>query len=193
MEQKKMAIQQAQQDMRAAYFGGGPGVAVSGLVWLVAGAVALVYSPRAAMLSLFFGGMAIHPLGVLLTKLLGRSGQHQKGNPLAVLAMESTGILLLGVFLAFTAAQARIEWFFPVMLIVIGGRYLLFQSMYGMRAYWLLGLALAGAGVATILTGVDGATTALLGGGIEVIAAMIILYQQRQADAVNTEMNHDAG
>ncbi|QGX39221.1 DUF7010 family protein [Permianibacter aggregans] len=188
-----MDIQQAQSNMRSAYFGGGPGVAVSGLVWLAAGVVAMLHSPRTAMLTLFFGGMAIHPLGVLLTKLMGRSGQHQKGSPLAHLAMESTAILLLGVFIAFTAAQAKVEWFFPVMLIIIGGRYLLFQSMYGMRVYWTLGLVLAGAGVAAILTNPGIATTALLGGGIEVIAALFILLQQRQTQSASTAEQNNAG
>lgn len=188
-----MDIQQAQSDMRSAYFGGGPGVAVSGLVWLAAGVVAMLYSPRAAMLTLFFGGMAIHPLGLLLTKLLGRSGQHRKDNSLIHLALESTGILLLGLFIAFTAAQAQVEWFFPVMLIIIGGRYLLFQSMYGMRAYWMLGLMLAGAGVAAILTNLGIATVALLGGGIEVIAALFILLQQRQTQSASTAEQNNAG
>ena len=32
------------------------------------------------------------------------------------------------------------------MLLVIGGRYLVFATIYGMRLYWALGLALAAAG-----------------------------------------------
>ena len=100
---------------------------------------------------------------------------------------------MLGLFIAFTAAQAQVQWFFPVMLIVIGGRYLLFQSMFGMYTYWLLGLALAGAGAAAILTNLGIATTALLGGGIEVIAALLILFQQRHTESADTAEQNNAG
>jgi len=50
-------FEDAQKDMNFSYFGGGTGVLVSGLVWCVAGGVALLYSNQSSMLTLFFAGM----------------------------------------------------------------------------------------------------------------------------------------
>ncbi|MEN8637215.1 hypothetical protein ABFV74_16015 [Pseudoalteromonas distincta] len=71
-----MKFEYAQQNMNLAYFGGGTGVLVSGLVWCIAGFVALLLSNQSSMLTLFFGGMFIHPLAMLLSKALKRSGNH---------------------------------------------------------------------------------------------------------------------
>ena len=90
-------FQSAQLDMRTAYMGGASGMLVSGLVWLTAALVGWQLGVKASVLTLFFGGMLIHPLGVLLDKLAGRSGQHSKGNPLAPLALESTVLLFIGL------------------------------------------------------------------------------------------------
>ena len=132
--------------MRAGYFGGAPGMFASALVWLVAGVVAATSAPPRAILALFVGGMLIHPLGVVLAKALGRPGAHTRGNPLGALALESTAILLLGFPLAYVVSQAHVTWFFPAMLLVIGGRYLTFATLYGMRVYWACGAMLAVAG-----------------------------------------------
>ena len=88
----------AQKDMNTAYFGGGAGVLVSGLIWCLAGITALLYSAQSSMLVLFFGGMLIHPLALLLAKLLKRSAKHQPDNPLGKLALESTIILFVGCY-----------------------------------------------------------------------------------------------
>lgn len=77
-----MRIVDAQSDMRDAYAAGGPGVLVSGLVWLAAAAaVAISESPVAGLLTLFVGGMLIHPASMMIAKLLGRRGTHQPDNP----------------------------------------------------------------------------------------------------------------
>ena len=69
-----LTIAAAQQDMRTAYLGGAPGMFVSGTVWAIAGLVCLWHSPRDAVWALYAGGVLIHPLSVLLTRILGRSG-----------------------------------------------------------------------------------------------------------------------
>ena len=43
-------------------------------------------------------------------------------------------------------SRLRIEWFFPAMLFVIGGRYLAFATIFGRRIYWAAGATLATAG-----------------------------------------------
>ena len=139
-------VAEAQREMRAAYYSGAPGVLTSGLAWLTAAAVAMQMGAERAIWTLFVGGMLIHPVAVLLCKFLGRSGKHIAGNPMGSLAMATTLWMILSLPLAYAASLVRIEWFFPAMLLVIGGRYLTFGAIYGMRIYWFFGGALAAAG-----------------------------------------------
>lgn len=141
-------LQTAQADMRRAYFRGATGVAASSLAWLGAACVALRGRPDTAMWTLLVAGVFIHPVAMLLSKLAGRSGAHSKGNPLGLLAGGSTFWMIFCLPLACAASRVHVEWFFPAMLLVIGGRYLTFDTLYGERLYWPCGLALAAAGFA---------------------------------------------
>jgi len=174
-----MKIEYAQQDMNSSYFGGGAGVLVSGLVWCVAGLVGLFYSNQSSMLTLFFGGMLIHPLAILLVKALKRSGSHDPKNPLGKLALESTIILFVGLFIAFCVAQLKNEWFYPIMLMIIGVRYLVFNTLYGAKVYWVLGALLMFLGMLCILLGANFVTGAFIGGIIEVLFSLVILNQSK--------------
>lgn len=171
----------AQRDMRHAYFGGAPGMFASALAWLVAACMALYGSPQQAVLALFVGGMLIHPVGVALAKVCGRPGAHTKGNPLGNLALEGTIWMLLGLALAYGVFLWRSELFFPAMLFVIGGRYLTFATLYGMRLYWACGIALAAAGW---LLGASAASMALggfVGAAIEFAFAVAIVVVEKNA------------
>ena len=137
----------AQRDMRMAYLGGAPGVLVSGLVWAVACCVAIWMSPQRAVWALFIGGACIHPLSLLLVRLLGSPARHGKDNPLGALAMATTFWMIMMLPLAYGVSLLRMEFFFPAMLFVIGGRYLCFQALYGNRLYWVMGALLGGAGL----------------------------------------------
>jgi len=174
-----MTIAEAQRDMRFGYLGGAPGMFASALAWLVAAFVALYGSPKQAVVTLFIGGMLIHPVGVLLTKILRRPGAHTKGNPLGALALESTFWMIMCLPLAYGASLLRSEWFFPAMLLVIGGRYLTFQTMYGMRAYWACGAALALAGFLLAKNGAPMALGAFAGAGIEFVFSAFIFNAVR--------------
>lgn len=164
----------AQKDMITAYFGGGAGVLVSGVIWCLAGITALLYSNQSSMLVLFFGGMLIHPLALLLAKLLKRSAKHQSDNPLGKLALESTIILFVGLFIAFYVSQLKIEWFFPIMLMAIGVRYLVFNTLYGIKTYWILGAVLMFSGMFCILFAANFFIGAFIGGLIEIIFSLVI-------------------
>ncbi|GHA19748.1 hypothetical protein GCM10008090_31820 [Arenicella chitinivorans] len=170
----------AQHDMRSGYFGGAPGMLVSGLVWLLAGLVGLVVSQKASVFTLFIGGMAIHPVGSLLAKWLGRRGKHMPGNPLLPLALETTILLFIGLFLAFAMLQINSQYFYPVMLLIIGGRYLMFSSLYGMRMYWVIGGLLAISGAACFVLQVAFLVGAFVGGVIEVLGAAVIFNLARR-------------
>ncbi|CAM4021856.1 DUF7010 family protein [Pseudoalteromonas byunsanensis] len=174
-----MKFEEAQKDMNFSYFGGGTGVLVSGLVWCIAGFVALFYSNLSSMLTLFFGGMFIHPLAMLLSKVLKRPGNHDPKNPLGKLALESTIILFVGLFLAFYVAKLHVEWFYPIMLMAIGVRYLIFNTLYGSRIYWVLGAVLMLSGMFCVIFGANFLTGAFIGGLTEIIFSLVILNKSK--------------
>ena len=170
----------AQADMRSGYLCGAPGIAASSAAWLAASGVAFTVSASAAVWTLLIAGAFIHPVGVVITKLLGGTGAHQAGNPLARLAMEGTFWMIACIAVAFGMSVMRIEWFFPAMLLVIGGRYLTFQSVYGLSVYWILGVMLCAAGIALALVRAPVAVSALAGGLIELVFAGVVLLQVKR-------------
>jgi hypothetical protein len=174
-----MQFDEAQKDMSFSYFGGGTGVLVSGLVWCIAGFVALLYSNQSSMLTLFFGGMFIHPLAMLLSKILKRPGNHNPKNPLGKLALESTIILFVGLFLAFFVARLQVEWFYPIMLMIIGVRYLVFNTLYGTRIYWILGAILMISGMLCILFNANFIIGVFIGGLTEIVFSLLIFNQSK--------------
>ncbi|MBZ2207277.1 DUF7010 family protein [Massilia soli] len=174
-------IADAQLDMRIAYYDGAPGIVCSGLVWLIAGMVALNLSAKHAVWTLLIGGMFIHPAAVLLNKLLGRSGKHHPANPLASLAMASTFWMIMCLVLAYGVSMLRIEWFFPAVLLIIGGRYMTFATLYGMRIYWAIGIALGAAAYPLFAMGASPAAGALAGGAIEVAFAIAVFLMPGRA------------
>lgn len=161
------SISAAQHDMRQAYYGGAPGVIASGTVWLVAGIATFIMSPDAGIPTLILGGMLIFPVSILLCKLIGASGKHQKENPLGHLALEGTFWMLISIPIAVGVSYYKLEWFFPAMLFVIGGRYLTFSTLYGRRVYWFLAVALVAAGWLLLSTNAPAFYGAFVGGSIE--------------------------
>ena len=174
-----MDIRKAQLDMRQAYLNGATGVLISGIVWLVASIIAYLYSQETSLYVFFFGGMLIHPLSIVMDKALKRSGKHQKDNPLGKLAMESTLLLFIGLFIAFYVYQIRANWFYPIMLLLIGGRYVIFQSIYGLKIYWALGLVLVVAGSASFLLNFPFQLPVLIGGVVELIFSIILFSKKK--------------
>lgn len=168
-----MDISEAQRDMRAGYLSGAPGVLASSIAWATATGVAFVVSPQQAVWALFIGGMLIHPAGMLIGKVLGAAGAHAKGNPLSGLAAANTFWMIACLPLAYIASMQMIEWFFPAMLLIIGGRYLTFGALYGMRFYWVLGFALLGAGLGLGVLAPPPALSAGVGAAIEFVFAIV--------------------
>ena len=178
-------LSRAQADMRFAYCSGASGMLASSIAWLCAAVTSIQASPKQAVWVLFIGGMLIHPAGVLISKLLGRPGNHSKGNPLGSLAWASTLWLIFSLPLAYAASLLRIEWFFPAMLLVIGGRYLVFSSLFGLRIFWACGLALAGAGYFLGQAKASPTLSAFSGAGIEAAFAAAIFALHRHESRPN--------
>ena len=173
----------AQREMRFAYYGGAPGMLTSATVWLAAAIVSLVASADRGVWVLLIGGALIHPVSVLLLKAIGRSGKHSPGNPLGSLALATTFWLVLSCVLAYAVSRLHIEWFFPAMLLVIGGRYLTFSTIFGTRLYWVCGAALILAGYALWRFNAEPAQAAFTSAILETVFAISILATSRRAAA----------
>lgn len=186
-----MTFEEAQADMRRAYYDGATGIVSSATAWLAAGITAWTSTAQASIAMLLVGGMFIFPLSVALSKGLGRSGAHAKGNPLAPLAASGTVWMLLSIPIAYGAALHRAEWFFPAMLLVIGGRYMTFATLYGLRVYYVLGAALVLAGVALVMTQMPVWIGALAGAAIEYVIGAVV-FARASAPAVQPSVPTDA-
>ena len=173
------SILDAQRDMRIAYYRGVPGVISSGLVWLVAGVVAILVSSKVGVITLVIGGMFIFPASIILCKVFGARGKHEKGNPLAAFALEGTFWMLLSIPVSVGIAFYKLEWFFPSMMLIIGGRYLTFSTLYGMRVYWVFGAALAISSVALLSFNASTFLSALVGACVELVFAFLIFVRSQ--------------
>lgn len=156
-----MTVDQAQAQIRQAFVHGGPGAIVSSLVWFSA-AFALTRTDHAtAFAVLFIGGMLIFPVSTLIDKLVFRRSGSVAGNPLGLLALEST-IAMIGCLLAaWLLLRDRPDFVFPVAAIAVGTHYLPFKTAYGDRTYWLLGAVLTAIGCAGIFI-VQGQTLGII-------------------------------
>jgi len=175
-----MDIDKAQNDMRDAYLGGGSGVLISSLAWITAGVFAIYGSKETSLIVFFVAGTFIHPGGILVDKLFGRKGKHSKDNPLGHLAMESTVILFVGLLLVYIIFQTSPNWLFPIMLLIIGARYLVFQTIFGMNIYWVLGIVLIATGLIGIYANQPLHTFGIIGGVIELIFAVLIIQKNKR-------------
>lgn len=173
------SLQSHQADMRLAYACGFPGVLVSGIVWLAAAATSLSVSATAGVWVLLVGGMAIFPLSFLACRAVGATAKHAADNPLRFLAMEGTVWLMAGILISLATTRDGFGLFFPVMLLVIGSRYLTFHTLYGLRHYWLGGAALCIAGFAAAMLQVSPWVPAAAGGCIEIALAAALLAYKR--------------
>ena len=173
-------LKNAQQDMRVAYLHGFPGVFVSGMVWLVSALVALYVSPEKAIWTLLVGGVFIHPVSMLLNKALGANGTHARTNPLGRLAMEGTIFMIMCLPLAYGLSFQKTEWFFQGMLLIIGGRYLHFATLYGLKLYWALGIGLGTAAYLLFIMNSSSQTTLLVGAAMEILFGLVMLAALRR-------------
>ena len=171
---------QAQTDMCKGYANGSIGIIVSGLIWLMSATISYQHSAKQAVWTLLIGGVFIHPVGVLLSKVIGLSGTHTKGNPLGNLATEGTIFMIMCLPLAFGLSLQHAEWFFQGMLLIIGGRYLTFASIYGLRLYWILGSVLGIAAYLLFYFKVQSFGSLLTGSLIEISFGLLMFFSFRR-------------
>lgn len=176
-----MTIEEAQQDFRRAYVGGGPGVLVSGLVWLVAAVIAHYQGIERGFAALFIGGMAIHPVSTLACRKLFNRAKEASDNPLGGVALESTVAMIGGLVVAWLFIALHAEYVFPVAAIATGTRYAIFKTVYGDRLFWLLGGLMTGIGLLVVFDlAALPVASAFAVGASEVAVAAVMLMRARQ-------------
>ncbi|MES2781831.1 MAG: hypothetical protein V4657_03470 [Pseudomonadota bacterium] len=175
-----MHLGEAQRDMRRAYVNGGVGIFVSGLVWAIAGLVTLNVDLVSGMATLFFGGMLIHPLSLLLARRVFKRGKLRAPNPMEMLALQSTAFLIIGLVIAYLVSGTYADWFFAIALLTVGGRYLVFQTVYGMRLYLFLGVILIAIAAVALWLGITPAFVAFAGGAVELLCSAFILVPAKR-------------
>ncbi len=175
-----MHLREAQRDMRRAYVNGGVGIFVSGLVWVIAGAVTFYVDLFSGMAALFLGGMLIHPLSLLLARRVFYRGRARAPNPMEMLALQSTAFLIIGLAIAYLVSGTYGDWFFAIALLAVGARYLVFQTVYGMRLFLMLGLVLIIIAAVALWFGITPAFVALAGGATELLCSAFILVPAKR-------------
>ncbi len=179
-----MTVEEAQAEIRHCYGGGGMGMIVSGLVWMVAAYVVSRHGIGPGFTALFVGGMLIFPLSAVAAKFLLRRPKPSPANPLGLLALESTIAMIGCLFAAWLFVPLRAGFVFPIAAIAVGLHYLAFRTVYGDRTYWLLGALMATVGFAGLYVAALGAgLLAIAISAIEIAFGLFVIMRERRAVA----------
>ncbi len=163
-----MTIEDAQADLRRAFVGGGPGLIISGIFWLVAAFVQARSGIGPAFTLLFLTGMLIFPSAVLVSRFLFARAPAVKSNSLGGVALESTIAMIGGLLIAWLLLPIRSEWVFPLAAIAVGTHFFAFRTVYGDVRFWLLGALLTALGFAELFSQPLGGRLPLFVGAIEI-------------------------
>ncbi len=134
-------------EFRRCHLGGALYLLIEGVLWLTAAVLGTLNLIPAAMLALLFGGMFIHPLATVLSRLM-KLQSPDDSNRLPVLTTWVALTVPLGIPLILMATSSGNEnLFFPAFTILVGAHWLPFAYIYSMKSF----IALAGV---LVLTGV---------------------------------------
>lgn len=171
----RMEISQAQQDLSRAYVGGGPGVLISGLVWLVAALVERSAGIGPGFATLLIGGMAIFPVSKLVCRFGFGCANEVAGNPFGMTVLECTSAMIAGLFAAWLFLPTRPALVFPLAALAVGTHYFVFATSYGDRRFWALGGLITAIGLADILAPPLRGLTAPLVAAVELGFGLLLL------------------
>lgn len=143
-----MQIADAQADLRRAYVDGGPGVAISGCIWLAAYIVQLQQGGEQAFVYLFIGGMFIFPLALLVDRVILRRAKEHPNNPGGMLVLESTIAMIAGLIAAWLFLPYQPDYVMPLAAIMVGTHYFAFKTAYGDKRFWALAALVTAIGAA---------------------------------------------
>ena len=157
-----MLISDAQLDLTRAYVGGGPGVMISGIVWMGATFIQHTQGIGSGFAALFLGGMLIYPLTKLVCRTVFHRESESSSNPLGMTVLECTLAMIGGLFAAWLFLSSKPELVFPLAAIAVGTHYFVFKTAYGERLFWLVAAAVTAIGVGDIYVSQMRGSTALL-------------------------------
>ena len=177
-----LMIDKAQADMCKGYAFGSLGILTSGLMWLISAFVSYYYTPIEAIWTLLIGGALITPVSSVFEKLIGLKG-HSVDNPLKNLAMEGTIWMIMCIFIAYGLSMQNVEWFFQAMLLIIGGRYLTFATLYGKKLYWIFGASLGMSAFLLFRLQIQSFGSLLTGAIIEIVFGFLMYFIYRKSNS----------
>lgn len=178
-----MTIDEAQADLRRAYVGGGPGVLVSALTWFTAALVERTHGVGTAFTVLFFSGMLIYPIGTAASRLVFKRTKEAAGNPLGRTALESTIVMIGGLFAAWLFVSLQPSYVFPIAAIAVGTHYAVFGTVYGDRLYWMLGALITVVGLVSIYGVVPIPAGPIFAvGAVELVFAILLTSRANQPE-----------
>ncbi len=127
-------------EYRRCHLGGSVYLVVEGVLWLLSATLGATGHIPGAMLVLLIGGVFIHPIATVCSRLL-RLPLPAKSNRLPLLNTWIALTIPLGLPLVFMAiSNSREDLFFPAFAVLVGAHWLPFAYVYGMKSF----LALAG-------------------------------------------------
>ncbi|MCB2199485.1 hypothetical protein KQI63_08775 [bacterium] len=170
--------------------GGSVYLAVEGVLWLSSATFGAIGQIPVAMLLLMVGGMLIHPIAALVSKLL----RLPTPNPSNRLSSLNTWIALtipLGIPLIFMATAGGHEnHFFPAFAVLVGAHWLPFTYLYAMKSFVFLAgmMVLVGILFGFEYTQSFSASGFLIGGILLLFAAthLVIVRHETQRDSDGT-------
>jgi len=178
-----MEIGRAQADVRSVYRHGCVGQVVSGVVWLVAAALATWVSVGAGTVALFLGGVLIFPVTSAALRALGGPASLPRGHPMNALAFQVAMTVPLGLLVVLLLARGDPALVFPAAMVVVGAHYLPFVFLYGMPAFGVLGGLLVAGGVAVLFLAPAAGVGAGWATGVTLVAAGPVLPRSRRPRA----------
>ncbi len=150
-----MCMKDCQREIRSAFLGGFAGQLISGVIWLIAASLSVLFRPNSGMAMLFFGSMLIFPLTQGALRLMGRPARVSTENRLWGLGTQIAFTVPINFLLVGAATLYRENWFFPAAMIIVGAHYLPFVTLYGMKMFAILASVLVLAGTWLAVYGPD--------------------------------------
>lgn len=126
---------------------------VSGIVWLIAGAIVTTNGVRIGFGVLFFGGMLIFPVASLIARSCFGRPKVSPGNPGGLTVIETIFPMIGGFLAAWLLIPYRPDLAFPISAIAVGAHYFGFRTAYGDWTNWVLGGFLCAVGMGAIFYG----------------------------------------
>jgi len=141
------ALDNQHTEYRRYHRGGAVYLAIEGMLWLLSASLGAAGRIPAAMLTLLVGGMFIHPVAVVCSRLLGLTSPADS-NRLSVLITWVALTIPLGlplIFMATTAGHENI--FFPAFAVLVGAHWLPFTYIYSMKSFIAIAIILVLTGI----------------------------------------------